>query len=122
MEVVRPRKGQVWAFNGGPRHDIVKRVVRTKCGQRSKMFVVWESGMLTIPVREVWSNFVHKGFFVDMSGRERETKELVSDLMELALDWKSDTPSIIDPDKQYMVCRNNAVRLGYWPGVFLPVE
>jgi hypothetical protein len=122
MEVVRPRKGQVWAFNGGPRHDIVKRVVRIREGKRTRMFVMWESGMLTIPVRAMWSNFEHKGFFVDMSGRERETKELVSDLLELALDWKSDTPSIMDPDRQYMVCRNKAVELGYQNGIILPVE
>lgn len=67
--LVRPRRGQVWAFNGGPRHDIVKYVRRGlrsyRVGSvRSAMFVSWESGMMTLTVKELWANWEHRGFFI----------------------------------------------------------
>jgi hypothetical protein len=67
--LVRPRRGQVWAFNGGPRHDIVKCVRRGlksyRVGAvRSAMFVSWESGMMTLTVKELWADWEHRGFFI----------------------------------------------------------
>ena len=68
---VRPKKGQVWAFHGGPRHDIVKSVKRCLAKKNGKlgsaMYVQWESGMITLPVREVWEHFQYKGFFFKLS-------------------------------------------------------
>ena len=69
--LVRPRRGQVWAFSGGPRHDIVKSVKRGLKSYRdgvvrSTMFVAWESGMLTLTVKELWANWEHRGFFIGL--------------------------------------------------------
>ena len=67
---VRPKTGQVWAYLGGPRHDIVKDVTRcvkthnTKTGfMKSAMLVFWESGFAATPVRDLWKDWEHRGFF-----------------------------------------------------------
>lgn len=70
-KVIRP--GQVWAFNDGPRMDIVVQVSREKIENGSKktaMVVKWASGCNCVAAREVMSLWKPKGFFISLSGEE----------------------------------------------------
>jgi hypothetical protein len=55
--------------------------------------------------------------------RERETAQLVRDLMELALDNRQPEceRSFIDSARRYCELRNEAVRLGYCHGKIIPL-
>ena len=56
--------------------------------------------------------------------REKAVRELIRDLMELALDNRldEDERSFVDPARRYVELRNEAVRLGYHHGKIIELS
>ena len=57
-----------------------------------------------------------------MLPNRKATKQLISDLFELILDYNGDEPSYGDPKKRYIELKNEAIKLGWKDGRILDVE
>ena len=68
-KVIKPKIGQVWAFRGGPRHDIIKSIHPYARGGRTIYYIAWESGLMTLTTRELWKDWEYRGFFIKIKPR-----------------------------------------------------
>lgn len=59
-----PRKNSVWAFHGGPRHDIIENIFFIRKGKKKIFMIEWKSKLRCLTIKDLFENFEYRGFFL----------------------------------------------------------